>query len=268
MPALSTRHIEPLLATSDTTAPNVTNFSFSRYRISQQAGANDFDATITADEEFVEYQIEKVADVADARGSGTLIESGVIAATTSHIATITSAELDTAGITEGTHQLKVWVKDAAENWSTTATGASVEGFSYDLTDPVIQTLALDGGAATTVDDTVSVDVDLASESGTDFELKVYGDVSTDPFAGHPWIQPAEIDADWHDYAYTVIVPGPGPINYAPFNVKLSSGLGAKTIRVKARDGTLNESVEVTAEIERVLPPPAELKLKESGAFRS
>ena len=103
---------------SDTTPPgtiNVTSVSLSK--ISNIVTKNNSDVTFTADEAFVEYMIRKVPLATSDRTQGTLIEQATVSSTTSFTANITYTEATTGGAVEGTNLIKVFVKDAAGNWS-------------------------------------------------------------------------------------------------------------------------------------------------------
>ena len=107
-----------LFVVGDTTAPgtiNVTGVSVTK--ISRVAGKDVVNATVTADEAFVEYMVRKVSSGSDTRTMGTLVEQATIASTTSFAFSITDDELIAGAGAEGSNLLKVFVKDAAGNWS-------------------------------------------------------------------------------------------------------------------------------------------------------
>lgn len=102
----------------DTTAPGaitVTNVTTSK--LSRVIGKDSTDVTFTADEAFVEYMLRKVAADTDTSLMGTLIEQATVASRTSHTTTLTDDEVIAAGASEGNNLVKVFVRDAAGNWS-------------------------------------------------------------------------------------------------------------------------------------------------------
>ena len=108
-----------LFVVGDTTAPgNINVTGVTATKMSRVTGKDAIDATFTADEAFVEYMIRKVSAAGDTRLMGTLVEQATVASRTSHTTTITDDELVAATGAEGTNLLKVFVKDAAGNWST------------------------------------------------------------------------------------------------------------------------------------------------------
>jgi hypothetical protein len=107
-----------LFVGGDTTPPGTINVTgVTATKMSRVVGKDAIDATFTADEAFVEYMIRKVANAADTRTMGTLIEQTTVSSRSSHTATITDDELVAGAGAEGTNLLKVFVKDAAGNWS-------------------------------------------------------------------------------------------------------------------------------------------------------
>jgi hypothetical protein len=100
----------------------------------------------------------------------------------------------------------------------------------DTTPPAGVTVAIDADAAYTSDPNVSVAI--ASSSPDAAQVLIYGDV--DP-ADNPSIQPLEANSSWITLA-------------SPHAVKLSTGDGTKTVRVKVRDDVNNPSAEVTDSI--------------------
>jgi hypothetical protein len=104
--------------TADTTPPVTTLGTPTRTTISRVPPYDFSDVTITTDEAFVEYELRRVPAEASTRTEGGLIETGVVAATTSLTATITDDELIAAGGAEGANLVKGWTRDAAGNWST------------------------------------------------------------------------------------------------------------------------------------------------------
>lgn len=104
-------------AVADTTPPIPNVTSVATTKISRVVGKDAANVTFTADENFVEYEVRRVPLTTSGR-VGTLIETAVVSARTSHTITITDDELIAASGTEGSNLLKVFVKDAAGNWST------------------------------------------------------------------------------------------------------------------------------------------------------
>jgi hypothetical protein len=103
----------------DTTPPGAINVTVQTVsKISQVAGKDSTDITFTANENFVEYQIRRVSSGADNVAMGTLVEGTTVTARGEHTVTITDDELIAASGSEGSNLLKVFVKDAAGNWST------------------------------------------------------------------------------------------------------------------------------------------------------
>jgi len=118
MAALAARHFWLAGWGGDTVAPGaITITDVTASKISRVAGKDALDVSFTADEAFVEYQLRRVTAESDPIGSGTLVEQATVSARTAHSATITDDELLAAAGTEGTNVLKVFVKDAAGNWS-------------------------------------------------------------------------------------------------------------------------------------------------------
>jgi len=105
-------------AAGDTTPPTVSLTGAATTRISRQSGKDTSGFTITADEEFVAYEIRSVPSGASPVTAGDLIETATHAATTEKAVDVTDAELEAAvGAAEGNYVIKAFVKDAAGNWS-------------------------------------------------------------------------------------------------------------------------------------------------------
>jgi hypothetical protein len=102
----------------DTTAPVINVSGVTATRVSRVAGKDATDVSWTTDEAFVEYEIRKVGNASDGRGAGTQVETATVTSRSSHTVTITDDELVAASAVEGSNLLKVFVKDAAGNWST------------------------------------------------------------------------------------------------------------------------------------------------------
>jgi hypothetical protein len=115
-------HLDNLLAEDpvviDTTPPITTLGTPTRTTISRVPPYDFSDVTIAANEPFVEYMLRRVPAETSTRIEGGLIETAVVAATTSLTATITDDELVAAGATEGPNWVKGFTKDSAGNWST------------------------------------------------------------------------------------------------------------------------------------------------------
>lgn len=107
-------------AGGDTTAPipNVT-VQPNKTKISRVSGQDVTSFTIQSDEAYTEYKIKKVASDTDDNTLGTLIETatGSWPANTDHVLDLTDDEIVNAGLSDGTHMIKIFVKDAAGNWS-------------------------------------------------------------------------------------------------------------------------------------------------------
>jgi hypothetical protein len=106
------------LRPGDVTPPGtITVTGITATKISRVVGKDSLNLTVTADEAFVEYQIRRVSSSADPVTSGSLLEQATISSTTSYSMNITDDELIAAAAVEGSNTLKVFVKDAAGNWS-------------------------------------------------------------------------------------------------------------------------------------------------------
>lgn len=103
---------------TDTTPPVPTVGTITATKISRVAGKDSTDVSWDTDEAFVEYEIRRVANASDGRGAGNQVETATVSSRTSHTVTITDDELVAASASEGSNLLKVFVKDAAGNWST------------------------------------------------------------------------------------------------------------------------------------------------------
>lgn len=103
----------------DTTAPTPDIVSFAGSRISRVSGKDASTFTITADEAFVEYKIKIVSDAGDPHTAGVLVEQATVASTTSTGVDVTDDEIVAAegSVVDGPKLVKVFVKDAAGNWS-------------------------------------------------------------------------------------------------------------------------------------------------------
>lgn len=103
---------------SDSTPPGAINITgITTSKISRVVGKDSLDFTVSADEAFVEYQIRRVSSSADPITAGSLLEQATIPSTTSYSMNITDDELIAAAGVEGSNTLKVFVRDAAGNWS-------------------------------------------------------------------------------------------------------------------------------------------------------
>ena len=101
----------------DIVAPVLSVDSVDATRISRVPGKDAVNVTFTAGEAFVEYEVRRVSSTADGRAMGSQVEMATVSARTSHSIVITDDELIAASAVEGTNLLKVFVKDAAGNWS-------------------------------------------------------------------------------------------------------------------------------------------------------
>ena len=113
----------------DTTAPVVTIHSITAGKISRIAGKDSTDIGWSADEDFTSYQIRLVPTSESTVTQGTLIEqdqnpaAGGVAGTI-YTSTVTDDELVTGAGIEGNNIVKIFVRDAAGNWSDSDTGGS------------------------------------------------------------------------------------------------------------------------------------------------
>jgi hypothetical protein len=102
----------------DTRPPaNIGVTSIMPTKISRVTNRNTTNVTFAADEAFVEYQIRHVAADTDPITAGSLVEQATVPSRTSHTIAITGDELVAGAGTEGTNKLKIFVRDAAGNWS-------------------------------------------------------------------------------------------------------------------------------------------------------
>jgi hypothetical protein len=109
--------------------------------------------------------------------------------------------------------------------------ASTATLTLDTTAPSVS-LQIDGGASTTTD--LDVDLTITSAAVDKYQMKIYGDVS-DTFATAEY-RALEANAPWIAFAGTKT------------GVKITSGDGSKTIRIKVVDDVGNVSSEATATI--------------------
>lgn len=106
--------------TADTTPPVPDITVTTATRMSRQVGKDSSDITFTSDEAFVEYQIRKVTNASDNIAQGALVETATVSSRSSHTVTITDDEIvaaDGGSAIDGAKMLKVFVRDAAGNWS-------------------------------------------------------------------------------------------------------------------------------------------------------
>lgn len=117
--ARSTRHSLLFISDSgtDVTAPVSTVTSVDVTKISRIAGKDAATVAFTTDEDFTEYEARVVSSGGAGRGTGTQIETATVTARSSHTITITDDEFVAASASEGTNIVKLFVKDAAGNWS-------------------------------------------------------------------------------------------------------------------------------------------------------
>lgn len=103
---------------SDTIAPTLTVGIPSAAKMSRVPGKDSIDIPWSVNEDFQAYKVKIVPADNSIHTEGTLIESGG-AGTAGNIytATITDDEFVAAGAT-GAHIVKLFVQDAAGNWST------------------------------------------------------------------------------------------------------------------------------------------------------
>lgn len=114
--------------TLDTTRPVVTISGPDVTKISEQSGKDVASFSFTVDQAFVEYKIKVVASSGSAENTGIQIPTtagstnmngtaGNYAASTAINCTIKGTDLETASAGDGSKVIKVFVKDAAGNWS-------------------------------------------------------------------------------------------------------------------------------------------------------
>lgn len=112
----------------DMTAPVVTANAPSPALISKQATKDTSTFTWSADAQFEEFKIKVVSNAGDGHTSGVQIPTtagstdmsgaaGSYPASTNRTASIKGTDLETASATDGAKIVKVFVKDAAGNWS-------------------------------------------------------------------------------------------------------------------------------------------------------
>lgn len=88
-------------------------------KISSVTGKDEAVFELTSDEDFLAYKIKAVPDGSSPHTAGTLIESGGAGDAGVPVElNVTGSEILGAGLGEGTHVIKVFVKDASGNWST------------------------------------------------------------------------------------------------------------------------------------------------------
>jgi hypothetical protein len=86
-------------------------------RISAVASKDSTQVTFTYPEDFVEYQIRRVASASDNRYAGTQILRSTVTARDEHTVTITEDDLVAGSGVEGNNLLKIFVCDSFGNWS-------------------------------------------------------------------------------------------------------------------------------------------------------
>lgn len=107
-------------AGGDVTAPVPTVTTVTAARMSRVVGKDSVDITWTADEAFIEYEIRIVPSGGSTQASGVQVETATVTSRTTHTVTITDDEIVAAqgGVVDGSKIMKIFVKDAADNWST------------------------------------------------------------------------------------------------------------------------------------------------------
>jgi len=105
--------------------------------------------------------------------------------------------------------------------------------TLDTTAPAGPSISIDGGATYTGDVDVVCSLDTSDGDDTGYQVKIYGDVD-DSFATSEY-RALEANAPWVSMAATK-------------NVRLSSGDGSKTVKIKIRDTVWNVSSEATDSI--------------------
>ena len=113
--------------TLDTTVPVVTITGPDVSKISKVASKDTAAFSFSVDQTFVEYKVKVVPSTSSLHTAGTQIPitagstnmsgTGSFAASTPISCTIKGADLETASAGDGTKIIKVFVKDAAGNWS-------------------------------------------------------------------------------------------------------------------------------------------------------
>lgn len=109
---------------SDTTAPVTAIISGPTLtRISRVSGKDVFEFDWQSNEAFVSYKVKVVPATDSIHSAGTLVEQDVSPASgglanTTYTANITDDELVAADPSDGAKIVKVFVQDAAGNWST------------------------------------------------------------------------------------------------------------------------------------------------------
>jgi hypothetical protein len=104
---------------ADSTPP-ITNVTSGTFKMSDESGKDSYAWSFQANENCQAWEVRVVADAGDARGVGTLVESGgAINANTTVSGSLTYAELNAAGQgSDGEKILKFFAQDTAGNWST------------------------------------------------------------------------------------------------------------------------------------------------------
>lgn len=102
--------------------------------------------------------------------------------------------------------------------------------SLDTSPPLNPNLLLSGGSSFTSKQLITASI--STDSLDVFQMKLWGDVDDSHV---PEIQSIEEDSSWISYSETQ-------------EIKLSTGDGSKTIRLKLRDNVLNVTSEITATI--------------------
>lgn len=102
--------------------------------------------------------------------------------------------------------------------------------TLDTTAPQGVTLSIDSGATYTIDRDVLAAIGSSDPDLTGYTVKIYGDV--DDAAAPTQYRATEANAPWISLA-------------SPHAVRLSTGDGVKTVRIKLRDDVNNVSAEIT-----------------------
>ena len=117
-PQRRSRWVGTFVAGGDVIAPTATVTIVDVTKISRVSGKDVVGVTFTTDEDFVEYEVRRVSSGSDSRAAGNQVETATVSARSSHTISVTDDELVAASAVEGANILKVFVKDAAGNWST------------------------------------------------------------------------------------------------------------------------------------------------------
>jgi hypothetical protein len=134
---------------------------------------------------------------------------------------------------DGVKTIRTKIRDQVAN----ASAEINDTITLDQTAPQGVTLTLQAGVQYTEEQIVTANPETSDGVTTGYQQKIWGDV--DPTYDGV-VQATEGASAWFDYA-----------TYPTYAIKLSNGLGSKTIYTKIRDDMANESAQASATILRV-----------------